>query len=158
MSNPLVTEHSSSKSETEAVPSPPFHPGGGGGNVACVPWYVLCVLHHRFTALNTKARHLCKSFLMRELSVTWYRSREMDLSLLVCVVLVLIISSVCGSSGNSSRFLNKVLVAFLILMFGFTGLSAFLPSLRSWHVRRLQSIHPRRNNANRYCLEFLSTF
>ena len=97
----------------------------------CGLWYVLCVLHHRFTALNTKARHLCKSFLMRELSVTLYRSREMDLSLLVCVVLVLIISSVCGSSGNSSRFLNKVLVAFLILMFGFTGLSAFLPSLRS---------------------------
>ena len=128
MSNPLVAEHSSSKSETEAVPSPPFHPGG---NVAYVLWYVLCVLHHRFTALNTKARHLCKSFLMRELSVTLYRSREMDLSLLVCVVLVLIISSVCGSSGNSSRFLNKVLVAFLILMFGFTGLSAFLPSLRS---------------------------
>ena len=130
MSNPLVAEHSSSKSETEAVPSPPFHPGGGG-DVAYVLWYVLCVLHHRFTALNTKARHLCKSFLMRELSVTLYRSREMDLSLLVCVVLVLIISSVCGSSGNSSRFLNKVLVAFLILMFGFTGLSAFLPSLRS---------------------------
>lgn len=156
MSNPLVAEHSSSKSETEAVPSPPFHPGGG--DVAYVLWYVLCVLHHRFTALNTKARHLCKSFLMRELSVTWYRSREMDLSLLVCVVLVLIISSVCGSSGNSSRFLKKVLVAFLILMFGFTGLSAFLPSLRSWHVRRLQSIHPRRNNANRYCFELLSTF
>lgn len=130
MSNPLVAEHSSSKSETEAVPSPPFHPGGGG-DVAYVLWYVLCVLHHRFTALNTKARHLCKSFLMRELSVTLYRSREMDLSLLVRVVLVLIISSVCGSSGNSSRFLNKVLVAFLILMFGFTGLSAFLPSLRS---------------------------
>ena len=130
MSNPLVAEHSSSKSETEAVPSPPFHPGGGG-DVAYVLWYVLCVLHHRFTALNTKARHLCKSFLMRELSVTLYRSREMDLSLLVCVVLVLIISSVCGSSGNSSRFLKKVLVAFLILMFGFTGLSAFLPSLRS---------------------------
>ena len=157
MSNPLVAEHSSSKSETEAVPSPPFHPGGGG-DVAYVLWYVLCVLHHRFTALNTKARHLCKSFLMRELSVTLYRSREMDLSLLVCVVLVLIISSVCGSSGNSSRFLNKVLVAFLILMFGFTGLSAFLPSLRSSHVRRLQSIHPRRNNANRYCFELLSTF
>ena len=78
MSNPLVAEHSSSKSETEAVPSPPFHPGGG--DVAYVLWYVLCVLHHRFTALNTKARHLCKSFLMRELSVTWYRSREMDLS------------------------------------------------------------------------------
>ena len=129
MSNPLVAEHSSSKSETEAVPSPPFHPGGGG-DVAYVLWYVLCVLHHRFTALNTKARHLCKSFLMRELSVTLYRSREMDLSLLVCVVLVLIISSVLWS-GNSSRFLNKVLVAFLILMFGFTGLSAFLPSLRS---------------------------
>ena len=130
MSNPLVAEHSSSKSETEAVPSPPFHGGGGGGDVAYVLWYVLCVLHHRFTALNTKARHLCKSFLMRELSVTLYRSREMDLSLLVCVVLVLIISSVLWS-GNSSRFLNKVLVAFLILMFGFTGLSAFLPSLRS---------------------------
>ena len=129
MSSPLVAEHSSSKSETEAVPSPPFHPRGG--DVACMLWYVLCVLHHRSTALNTKARHLCKSFLMRELSVTGYRSQEMDLSLLVCVVLVLIISSVCGSSGNSSRFLNKMLVAFLILMFGFTGLSAFLPSLRS---------------------------
>ena len=155
MSNPLVTEHSSSKSETEAVPSPPFHPGGGGGEFwLCAMVRFVCITPP-FHCLEHEGSPLCKSFLMRELSVTWYRSREMDLSLLVCVVFVLIISSVCGSSGNSSRFLNKVLVAFLILMFGFTGLSAFLPSLRSWHV---QSIHPRRNNANRYCLELLSTF
>ena len=92
MYSPLVAEPSPSKSETEAVPLPPFHPGGG--DVDCVLWHVLCVLHHSSTDLNSKARHLCKTFLMRELSVIGYRTQEMDLSLMVCVVLILIISSV----------------------------------------------------------------
>ena len=43
MSNPLVAEHSSSKRETEAVPSPPFHPGGGGGCCLCAMVRFVCI-------------------------------------------------------------------------------------------------------------------